>query len=73
MSVHNSEHSAPPSVNGDDDIGGDEPVTLISKLDLSHPLHLHPNDSATLTVISIKLKGTENYNVWSCALLLASE
>ncbi|GKA08624.1 ribonuclease H-like domain-containing protein [Tanacetum coccineum] len=48
-------------------------VTLISKLDLSHPLHLHPNDYSTLTIVSIKLKGTENYNVWSCAMLLALE
>ncbi|GKB33040.1 ribonuclease H-like domain-containing protein [Tanacetum coccineum] len=31
-------------------------VTRISKLDVSHPLHLHPNDSAALTVVSIKLK-----------------
>lgn len=63
------------SVHGyiDDEYEADEPVTLISKLDLSHPLHLHPNDSATLTVVSIKLKGTENYNVWSCAMLLALE
>ncbi|GJS51998.1 putative RNA-directed DNA polymerase [Tanacetum coccineum] len=48
-------------------------VTLISKLDVSSPLHLHPNDSATLTVVSVKLKGTENYQVWSCAMLLALE
>ncbi|GKB28398.1 ribonuclease H-like domain-containing protein [Tanacetum coccineum] len=40
---------------------------------MSSPLHLHPNDSATLTVVSIKLKGTENYQVWSCAMLLALE
>nr|GEX48428.1 ribonuclease H-like domain-containing protein [Tanacetum cinerariifolium] len=37
-------------------------VTLISKLDGSRPLHLHPNDSSTLTFVSIKLKGAENYN-----------
>ncbi|GJY36570.1 ribonuclease H-like domain-containing protein, partial [Tanacetum coccineum] len=48
-------------------------VTLISKLDISNPLHLHPNDSATLTVVSVKLKGIENYQVWSCAMLLALE
>ena len=57
----------------DDEFEADEPVTLISKLDISNPLHLHPNDSATLTVVSIKLKGSENYNVWSCAMLLALE
>ncbi|GKB65129.1 ribonuclease H-like domain-containing protein [Tanacetum coccineum] len=51
----------------------DDQPTLLSKLDLSSPLHLHPNDSATLTVVSVKLKGTENYQVWSCAMLLALE
>ncbi|GKE24287.1 ribonuclease H-like domain-containing protein [Tanacetum coccineum] len=51
----------------------DDQPTLISKLDLSSPLHLHPNDSTTLTVISVKLKGTKNYQVWSCAMLLALE
>nr|GEV43462.1 ribonuclease H-like domain-containing protein [Tanacetum cinerariifolium] len=43
------------------DAADDDQPTLISKPDLSSPLHLHPNDSATLTVISVKLKGTENY------------
>ncbi|GJV53585.1 hypothetical protein Tco_1449326 [Tanacetum coccineum] len=38
-------------------------VTLISKLDVCHPLRLHPNDFSTLTVVSIKLKGTENYYI----------
>ncbi|GJZ14308.1 ribonuclease H-like domain-containing protein [Tanacetum coccineum] len=51
----------------------DDPVTLISRLDISNPLHLHPNNSTTLTVVSIKLKGTKNYQVWSCAMLLALE
>nr|GEV19889.1 hypothetical protein [Tanacetum cinerariifolium] len=46
-------------------------VTLISKLDVSHPLHLHPNDYVVLTVVSMKLKGTKNNQVWSCAMLLA--
>ncbi|GJX77507.1 ribonuclease H-like domain-containing protein [Tanacetum coccineum] len=50
-----------------------DPVTLISKLDISDPLHLHLNDSTALTVVSIKLKGTENYQVWSCAMLLPLE
>ncbi|GJU77595.1 hypothetical protein Tco_1274665 [Tanacetum coccineum] len=60
--------------DGEYDIGGDDDnVTLISKLDVSHPLHLHPNDYVVLTVVSVKLKGTENYQVWSCAMLLALE
>ncbi|GJX27603.1 ribonuclease H-like domain-containing protein, partial [Tanacetum coccineum] len=59
--------------NGDDYIENPDPVTLISKLDISDPLHLHPNDTTTFTVVSIKLKGTVNYQVWSCAMLLALE
>ncbi|GJT19911.1 ribonuclease H-like domain-containing protein [Tanacetum coccineum] len=70
MSVHNSVHN---SEHGDDYIENPDPVTLISKLDISDPLHLHPNDTTALTVVSIKLKGTENYQVWSCAMLLALE
>ncbi|GJX06789.1 ribonuclease H-like domain-containing protein [Tanacetum coccineum] len=56
-----------------DDASDVNNVTLISKLDVSHPLHLHPNDFVALTVVSVKLKGTENYQVWSCAMLLALE
>ncbi|GJV26652.1 ribonuclease H-like domain-containing protein [Tanacetum coccineum] len=51
----------------------DDPITLISRLDMSDPLHLHPNESTALNVVSIKLKGTKNYQVWSCAMLLALE
>nr|GEX51520.1 ribonuclease H-like domain-containing protein [Tanacetum cinerariifolium] len=57
----------------DDEYEPDLNVTLISKLDVSHPLYLHPNDSFTLTIVSIKLKGAENYNVWACSMLLALE
>ncbi|GJW83213.1 ATP-dependent DNA helicase PIF1-like protein [Tanacetum coccineum] len=39
----------------------DDQPTLISKIDLSSPLHLHPNDSTTFTIVFVKLKGTENY------------
>ncbi|GJW76284.1 putative RNA-directed DNA polymerase [Tanacetum coccineum] len=60
------------SVHGDSDTDDvTDPVTLISKLDVSNPLHLHSNDSAVLTVVSVKLKGTENYQVWDNAMLLA--
>ncbi|GKB13316.1 putative RNA-directed DNA polymerase [Tanacetum coccineum] len=71
MSVHNSEYNTPINFDHDDDINNY--VTRISKLDIIDPLHLHPNDTTTLTVVSIKLKGTENYQVWSCAMLLALE
>ncbi|KAJ0493280.1 putative RNA-directed DNA polymerase [Helianthus annuus] len=46
-------------------------VTLVSKLDASDPLYLHASDSSGLTVVNIKLKGTENYVVWSNAMKLA--
>ncbi|GKE44557.1 ribonuclease H-like domain-containing protein, partial [Tanacetum coccineum] len=53
------------------DVGEDNNVTKIRKLDVSHPLHLHPNDSVALTVVFVKLKRTKNYQIWSCAMLLA--
>ncbi|GKA59626.1 retrovirus-related pol polyprotein from transposon TNT 1-94 [Tanacetum coccineum] len=71
MSVYNSEHNSPIKYDQDDDVH--DPVTRISKLNISDPLHLHSNDTTALTVVSIKLKGTENYQVWSCAMLLALE
>ncbi|GJX50787.1 ribonuclease H-like domain-containing protein [Tanacetum coccineum] len=63
------------SVHGftDDDFELDDSVTLISRLDLSNPLLLHPNYSTALTVVFMKLKGTENNQVWSYAMLLALE
>ncbi|GJS47592.1 ribonuclease H-like domain-containing protein [Tanacetum coccineum] len=70
MFIHNFVHN---SKNGDDFIKDPDHVTLISKLDISDPLHLHPNDTTALTIVSIKLKGTENYQVWSCAMLLSLE
>ncbi|GJY13081.1 hypothetical protein Tco_0382390 [Tanacetum coccineum] len=59
MSVHNSEHNSPLNSDHDDDIH--DSVTRISKLDISDPLHLHLNDTTALTVVSIKLKRTKNY------------
>ncbi|GKB07051.1 ribonuclease H-like domain-containing protein [Tanacetum coccineum] len=56
MSVHNFVHG---SDDGDHYI--EDPVTLISRLDISDPLHLHPDDSTALNVVSKKLKGTKNY------------
>nr|GEV98169.1 ribonuclease H-like domain-containing protein [Tanacetum cinerariifolium] len=59
--------------NRDDDIQDPDHATRISKLDISDPLHFHPIDTTALIVVSIILKGTENYQVWSCAMLLALE
>ncbi|GJW35939.1 ribonuclease H-like domain-containing protein [Tanacetum coccineum] len=73
MFVHNSLHNSHVDSDHDDDVQDPDPITRISKLDISDPLHLHPNDTTALTVVSIKLKGTENYQVWSCAMLLALE
>ncbi|XP_071735299.1 uncharacterized protein [Rutidosis leptorrhynchoides] len=52
------------------DEGGE---TLISKLDFADPLYLHPSDISSTPLINIKLIGTENYRVWSCAMILALE
>ncbi|KAF5819826.1 putative RNA-directed DNA polymerase [Helianthus annuus] len=45
--------------------------TLVSKLDASDPLYLHASDSSNLTIVNIKLKGSENYTIWSSAMKLA--
>ncbi|GJY41300.1 ribonuclease H-like domain-containing protein [Tanacetum coccineum] len=50
----------------------DNNVTLISRLDVSSPLYLH-HDYVALTIVSVKLKGIENYKGWSCVMLLALE
>ncbi|GKD81477.1 ribonuclease H-like domain-containing protein [Tanacetum coccineum] len=71
MPIHNSEHNSSNNSDHDDDIH--DSFIRISKLDISDPLHLHPNDTTALTVVSIKLKETKNYHVWSCAMLLALE
>ncbi|XP_076923089.1 uncharacterized protein LOC143585111 [Bidens hawaiensis] len=46
-------------------------VTLISSLDFGDPLYLHASDTGVLTILSIKLTGTENYIVWANAMELA--
>nr|GEV44544.1 ribonuclease H-like domain-containing protein [Tanacetum cinerariifolium] len=73
MSVHNSLHNSPVNSDHDDDVHDPDPVTRISKLDIGDPIHMHPNDTTALTVVSIKLKGNENYQVWSCDMLLDLE
>ncbi|KAK9049228.1 hypothetical protein SSX86_031804, partial [Deinandra increscens subsp. villosa] len=51
---------------------GDNPfATLVSKIDAGDPLYLHPSDASNLTIINVKLKGTENYRVWANAMKLA--
>nr|GEY53038.1 ribonuclease H-like domain-containing protein [Tanacetum cinerariifolium] len=66
-------HNSSFNFDHDDDVQDPDLVTRISKLDISDLLHLHPNDTTALTVVSIKLKGTENYQVWSCVMLLDLE
>ncbi|KAJ0936628.1 putative retrotransposon gag domain, retrotransposon Copia-like protein [Helianthus annuus] len=58
---------------GDGNPGASTSQTLISKLDIGDPLFLHPSDSSALTIVSVKLKGTENYSVWSTSMKLALE
>ncbi|GJX31587.1 ribonuclease H-like domain-containing protein [Tanacetum coccineum] len=65
MCVHNSVHNSLVNSDRDDDVqdSDTDTVTRISKLDISDPLHLYHNDTTALTVVSIKLKGTENYQI----------
>ncbi|XP_071728810.1 uncharacterized protein [Rutidosis leptorrhynchoides] len=55
------------------DSGGDAStsVTQINKLNFSDPLYLHSNDTTGTPITSVKLKGTENYNIWSRSMKLA--
>ncbi|XP_071718457.1 uncharacterized protein [Rutidosis leptorrhynchoides] len=40
-------------------------ITLINKLDFGDPLYLHASDTTGTPLISVKLMGTENYQIWS--------
>ncbi|KAM0048341.1 putative retrotransposon gag domain, retrotransposon Copia-like protein [Helianthus debilis subsp. tardiflorus] len=46
-------------------------ATLVSKIDAGDPLFLHPSDSANSSIVNVKLKGSENYRIWSNAMYLA--
>ncbi|KAJ0800186.1 putative retrotransposon Copia-like protein [Helianthus annuus] len=50
---------------------GSTSATLVSKIDASDPLFLHPSDCANLSIVTIKLKGTENYTVLANSMNLA--
>ncbi|XP_071704620.1 uncharacterized protein [Rutidosis leptorrhynchoides] len=52
-------------------MGEENAITLINKLDFGDPLYLHPSDTSSTPLVSIKLKGTENYKIWSRSVLLA--
>lgn len=52
---------------------GPEQQLLIAKLDFGDPLYLHPSDTSGVSILNMKLSGTENYKVWSCAMILALE
>ncbi|XP_071695774.1 uncharacterized protein [Rutidosis leptorrhynchoides] len=54
----------------DDESSGSD-VTQISKLDFGDPLYLHPSDISSTPLINVKLKGTENYKSWACAIELS--
>lgn len=47
--------------------------SLTAKLDFGDPLYLHPSDTTGVSILNMKLTGTENYKVWSCAMILALE
>lgn len=45
--------------------------TKLNDLDFGNPLYLHPSDTSNASIINLKLKGTENYNIWANAMELA--
>lgn len=47
--------------------------SLVAKLDFGDPLYLHASDTSGAPILNLKLNGTENYKVWSCAMTLALE
>ena len=53
--------------------GGSGGESLIAKLDFGDPLYLHPSDTSGTPILTFKLCGTDNYKVWSCAMILALE
>ncbi|XP_022024616.1 uncharacterized protein LOC110924952 [Helianthus annuus] len=50
---------------------GSTSATLVSMIDAGGPLFLHPSDCANLSIVTIKLKGTENYTVRANSMNLA--
>lgn len=48
-------------------------TTQNNNLDFGNPLYLHASDTSNVPLINFKLKGTENYKVWACAMELALE
>ncbi|XP_071739055.1 uncharacterized protein [Rutidosis leptorrhynchoides] len=51
--------------------GSGSAITLVSKIDFGDPLYLHASDTTGTPIIPIKLKGTENYTIWSRSMKLA--
>ncbi|GJV36473.1 ribonuclease H-like domain-containing protein [Tanacetum coccineum] len=58
-------------------VGDDMPKKGVSSsscdlnLTFGGPLYLHPNDTGGSLIVTIKLTGTENYKVWSIAMIFA--
>ncbi|XP_071719484.1 uncharacterized protein [Rutidosis leptorrhynchoides] len=52
------------------DSGSGDPhkITQVSDLDFGDPIYLHASDTSTTALVTLKLKGTVNYNVWSRAM-----
>ncbi|KAK1433710.1 hypothetical protein QVD17_10625 [Tagetes erecta] len=46
-------------------------IEKMSNLDFGDPLYLHPSDTNNLSIINLRLTGTENYAIWSSSMELA--
>ncbi|KAK1429347.1 hypothetical protein QVD17_11555 [Tagetes erecta] len=46
-------------------------IEKMSNLDFGDPLYLHASDTNNLSIINLKLTGTENYAIWASSMELA--
>ncbi|XP_019160476.1 PREDICTED: uncharacterized protein LOC109157049 [Ipomoea nil] len=47
------------------------PIGNFDPNDMTNPLHLHPNESPTLQLVTVQLEGRSNYHSWSRAMEMA--
>ncbi|XP_019173806.1 PREDICTED: uncharacterized protein LOC109169379 [Ipomoea nil] len=47
------------------------PIGSFDPNDLTNPLHIHPNESPTLQLVTVQLEGRSNYHSWARAMKMA--
>ena len=44
---------------------------MAERIDHNHPLYVHPSDTPGAVLISVQLKGSENYGIWRRSMTIA--